>query len=184
MKQHDERLEQLLHTRSFSELAADEKEFVVDALGSEEEFTKMKKMDEWLAQEEHSLLDPDKKTLASLVVRMRELHEPASLWQRFVAFKIPGYAALLALVCATAITLLLRVEPTEKVIAGREIHKIDTVYITRRDTIIMEKIIYAAARTPKFGKPKQVEVIPETMPVGVSMKEKDELNKLLVSGSD
>jgi hypothetical protein len=184
MKHDEERLEQLLHSRSFQELTSDEKEFVVGALGSEEEFTAMQKMDERLTQEKKSTIHPDKRTLASLMVRMREIHQRASLWQRIGAIRIPAYAALLLLVVATALTLLLRPQPVERIIAGPEVLKVDTVYVTKLDTVFRERVVYTMVRTPQVDTRKQSEIVPAVVPIGVSMKEKDELNKLLVSGSD
>jgi hypothetical protein len=62
----------------------------------------------------------------------------------------------------------------------------DTVFIASKpDTIIRERIVYVKtpATAPALQTAKSVQFIPVETSKGVNMKEKEELEKLLVSGS-
>ena len=91
-----ERIEELLNTRSFEELSPEERTLVLNELGSEEEYTLLRRVGRALVSTKAGL-SPDPKTLRELHIEMqrREKHPG---WLHTLLFRpIPSYAVGLLL---------------------------------------------------------------------------------------
>jgi hypothetical protein len=101
---------------------------------------------------------------------------------------MPAYASLVLMVCVGALGWLAgsNYSSMNQVSVKQVIKQVDTVYLaTRPDTVIREKIIYLKPEAPA---PPSLQVSSKTLPnsqpiKGVNMKDKEELETLLVSGS-
>ncbi|MEJ0055039.1 MAG: hypothetical protein WDN75_04925 [Bacteroidota bacterium] len=187
MKKEEERLERLIREKKFNQLTTEEREFVLSMLVPEEEFDAMYKAERLLGMESfRSSLQPAPELLSSLKSKMRKERAGSFKWSDLFRIKIPAYAAVLLIILFTSLGFWLRSPlPPAKAISYSPLIKGDTVFVTKIDTLFIERIVYRPIRLA--SPPKQVPVLslPEKqVPVaeGVSMKEKEELNKLLVSG--
>ncbi|NOT74846.1 MAG: hypothetical protein HOP08_07940 [Cyclobacteriaceae bacterium] len=190
MKSEEEKLEQLVQQKEFDQLTITEKEFVIRMLGSEEEFAAMKSVESKLATGvAKSVIDPDPAVLLSLKSILKEKRQENSIWAKVFSTKVPAYVSALLVIFSLGIGFMIGLPSGNKIPAtsvSAQI-KIDTVFITRVDTVIKNQVIYQQVRSSRPSQAKTNVVIPDrvtALPVGVSMKDKEELNKLLVSGSD
>jgi|GEM_PF-1798227 len=188
-KEDEEKLEKLLECLVFSELSFEDKSFVINALGSEDEFTSLQKIEEILRSGElKSGLLPEPNAFDSIKKKMKERSSSTS-WYDLLFRKTPAYVTALLMIFSFGLAALfpLYVKQAEKVMVSTVVKK-DTVFVTRIDTVFSERVIYRQAKTisPSFKEIQTAKALERTTPVstGVSMKDKEELNKLLVSGSD
>ncbi len=190
MKKEDE-FENITRRKDFASLTEEEKAIALKSIGSEEEYEAIRRIELTMLDEKfRSSLEPNAKILSSLRQRMK-MHSTSFDWKSIFQFKIPAYAAFGAVVAiAVLVYFLLPSEPAKFMASGDAIVpvvRIDTVFVTKTDTIVRERIVYRQVKTT----PMPVTVDPailvhQKQPVtnGVNMKEKEELNRLLVSGSD
>ncbi len=184
MKSDVERIEHLLSTKGWEDLSTEEKEFAIQELGSEEQYALMRKIGQTLVSERPNL-SPDPKILAHLHAELNELHP--SLWKRVLQWRVPGYAMVIPLVAFVVILYRWPSKDTQADLRGSAIiRETDTVYISKApDTVYIERTevryvrqqpvtpVYTVVKTDESPKGSD----------GVSMKENEELEKLLVSGS-
>ncbi len=190
MKNEDE-LERLVREKEFGALTESEKKRVLETIGSEEEYEAMRKIE--LAMSDSSLrstLEPDKEILRALHHRMRKQRVPFE-WGNILHVKIPAYAAMLVTISISGLVVALRPQPPAKYVSQQKVEspaiRIDTVFITKTDTVVRDRIVYRQvnlATSPRALDPSTLVHQKQPSGSGVSMKEKEELNKLLVSGSD
>ncbi|HYC86856.1 MAG TPA: hypothetical protein VEB86_16605 [Chryseosolibacter sp.] len=180
----EDRLETLIHSKEWNELTEEEKNYVEQHTGSREEYEALRKITLRLSDVPRSEVTPAPDTLPSLKRHFRSTRGYRLGFASVFTFQVPAYAAGLILISAVAITWwfanpVLAPQPAAAVIV-----KTDTVFVNLpADTVYVNKVIYRYLPSP--GAPaKPVTVVKHTEGVGVSMKDKEELENLLVSGSD
>jgi hypothetical protein len=186
-----ERLERLVQTRSFQELTSEERNFVLKEFESEEQYTAMRKispiLEEMIFNEKE--IQPRPSTLEILKQNISVDTSTDSFWTRLFEWKVPAYATILATAIGCLLTWWITIKPATKISIKPSGAEIDTVYlISKPDTIYKEKIVYQFVKAAAEKKPpvqEQPGLVDEKniSRLGVSMKDKEELEKLLVSGS-
>ena len=178
------RFEQLLKQRSFKSLNEEEKEFVFQFISSEEEYESLRNTEIELRAffEGQQKLQPRAETLLKIKQsRAEQVVSPQGFWLRPA---LPAYAVALLIVVVGAIGWWSGTQfGSEKVMVEKIVSHTDTIRIASKpDTIIKEKIVYLPSPSVTLASP------PETKEVvtakGVNMKDKEDLERLLVSGSD
>jgi hypothetical protein len=188
---NEEELESIIRQKNFASLTEEERALVLRSIGSEEEYEAIRKIE--LAMSDPGLrsnLQPDAKTLRVLNDRMKK-QQAAFDWRTIFQIKVPAYAAVLGIILISIVTYTVRPAATVQYVTQEKIGvpaiRIDTVFVTKTDTIIRSRIVYrqvnVATSPPALDSATRVHQ-KQTTGSGVSMKEKEELNKLLVSGSD
>jgi hypothetical protein len=184
MKTNEERLEDLLSSKLFQNLNEEEKQFVLDVLGSEEQYKALQRIDASLL--DHSLelsIAPEPEVLISLKQKLRDSNRKSFFLNPIVQFRIPAYAAFIfAAMTAFVVLISSHSDPKERLVEVRKL-QIDTVYVTRTDTVYREKLLikYVRVSVPS-GSLMVTASVKSEGPKGVTMKDKEELDKLLVSG--
>ncbi len=181
-----DRLEQLIHTKAFQELTTEEKDFVLRELDSEEQYEVMRKLSPMFdGMRNEDIPQPRDKTLEFL---KQNLPLKTSLWSKWLDLQMPAYATVLLVMLSCFLTWKIAT-PANPLVIKQTISTIDTIYVASKpDTIFKEKVVYRFAKSQDESKSRDElkEVIPnqpEALPIGVSMKDKEELQGLLVSGS-
>jgi len=180
-----EKLEELLSSKSFDELTPAEKELVFLELGSEAQYEAMRKIGVILVKKTAGL-SPDPEILKSLQSSVRE-QKRGTFIMNMLTVRIPLYAPLTLIIFVSLAAWISgnKVNPPHRI----TIVQTDTVFLSNQpDTVFREKIIYRYVRLKKaFPQDLRttVQAQPEHQPEirGVSMKENEVLEKLLVSGS-
>ena len=186
-----ERLEQLIRTKAFHELSEVEKEFVRQEFESEEQYETMRKLTPILGKMalDSEEMHPRPSTLEFLKHSLVVKRHGDSVWNELFAWRVPAYATVLAVGIGCALTWWITSRPVVEITEKPLVSKADTVYLTLKpDTIIKEKVVYRFVKAVVETKPSaqlSTELTSEKhiVPVGVSMKDKEELERLLVSGS-
>jgi hypothetical protein len=184
----EDRLERLIQSKAWSDLLEGEKEFVLQELGSEASYHAFRKTHLAMATFGKAKLLPDPRVLASLQSKMKQHHEQVSFFNRVFLFKVPAYAVVVLIGFISFFAWLGRSHPQSMVTESPVIQK-DTVYIASApDTVYLTKVIYR--NVYREQKAAVISVVENSdsgnmkSSVGVSMKEKEELYNLLVSGSE
>jgi hypothetical protein len=183
-----ENLERLLRSKDFHQLTTDELELVRAEIGSEEEYELLRKAEFGL---EKSFVGRTKITVHPAILKKIKSswrQENAVSWYHLLKINsLPNYATILLLVAIGYIGWMGGASFKPKTLYVENIRKqTDTVFIASKpDTIIRERIVYVKtpATAPALQTAKSVQFIPVETSKGVNMKEKEELEKLLVSGS-
>jgi hypothetical protein len=185
----EDRIERLLESKTFQQLNEEERMLVLKALGSEEQYNAMRGVTLALITSKVDL-SPDPQTLRSLKNKMDQ--ERINSWSSVLTFRVPAYAALLLTGVVAALVVLV-LSPREKLSARIvEVVKRDTVIVTRVeiDTVYRDRFIYRRVHeefpTDKnyLRVVKKITIDEAETETGVSMKDKQELETLLVSGSE
>ncbi len=178
------RFEQLLKQCSFKSLNEEERSFVFQFISSEEEYESLRSAEIELKKFFDAKVDlnPRKETLLRIKQSRAEKIIPTqSFWLRPT---VPAYAmALLMIVVGVAGWWSGAKFGSEEVLVEKIVPRIDTIRIASKpDTIIKEKIIYVPSQpiTLVVNQAKENETVTAK---GVNMKDKEELERLLVSGS-
>jgi hypothetical protein len=179
-----EQIEELLLSKSFDALTPDEKVLVLRELGSVSEYEAMRKIA--LSSGRSENLTPDPRILKTLQHTMRE-KQPQSM--PLFTFRVPAYATAIMILIAIGTTWLLTRSSTLPPVRVTEIQH-DTVYLASKpDTVYVDRVVYRTARMKKYF-PENLTTRssaparePSVETIGVSMKEQEELERLLVSGS-
>jgi hypothetical protein len=187
MEKKAEQLEALLQTKDFEALTPDERGLVLESM-TESEYIGMRNLHRELERESPAILHPRSETLPQLVEFMKNSRRSPrlnrSLYQSVAIWKL---AAIMIPLCALMWLWGYRSSPVKwetKFIAGAT----DTLYLKLpSDTVVVPKIVYryqvqASATTVPAQQVPGVQTSKEQD--GISMKEKEDLNALLVSGRD
>jgi hypothetical protein len=183
----EDRLEQLIQAKTWNELTEEEKKMLAADIASEAEYNAFRKVTLTLAKTSRADINPHPMILKDLKARFRAQHQPSGTFASILLFKVPAYAAI-ALV-AVALSLLwsiLRMERNNIQPMAEVIMKTDTVYVkSAPDTVYVNQVVYRYIQRPAPDE-NLFKIVnqPNENEVGVSMKEKEELENLLVSGSD
>ena len=183
-----EKLEQLLRCKAFHQLTTDELELVRAEIGSEEEYELLRKAEKGL---EKSFAGKTKMTVSPEIlkkIKSRWAQDRNVSWSHMWKMSsLPNYATILLLLVIGYIGWIGGSSFNPKTLYVEKIkQQTDTVFIASKpDTIIREKIVYLRAPVfaPTLQTAKSIQVIPVETSKGVNMKDKEELEKLLVSGS-
>lgn len=186
MKTEEEKLEDLVSTKSFANLSAEERQFVLDVLGSEEQFNTLQRIHESLRdQPVVASVEPAPDVLIGLQRMLRETKKGSFLLPAILQFKIPAYAALILAAMVGSLTAMVSNGSSVKqplVTVPPKVER-DTVYITNTDTVYRERLLIKYVRVPALAEPEMVTASSKSDRIlGVSMKDKEELDRLLVSG--
>jgi hypothetical protein len=180
-----ERLELLLSTKAWEQLSPDDKSMAIQELGSEEQYVLMRKIGQTLVSKGPDLF-PDPKILETIAAAFREQHKPA--WQRALEYRVPAYTLLIPLILLVAAALIpSKPEASTILTSNVESPGRDTLYVKQApDTVVVERTIVRYIEKKSLAVP--VYTIVKTNEKdsgndGVNMKENEELEKLLVSGS-
>jgi hypothetical protein len=182
-----EKFELLLQQYSYQELTAEDKQLVQQFVSTEEEYESLRVADQ---------------SLHSFFGKKMEISPSPKIWHRIKGSRtgppvqryywinkpLPVYATLLLLLGVGSLCWIIgsRYPMTDKVSVMETKLQVDTVFIASKpDTVVRERVIY-------LERPSQVAPVRTTSnkdlqdhPVtkGINMKEKEELENLLVSGS-
>ena len=186
----EEKIEKLLETKAFAELTEEERSLVLKELGSEEQYAAMRRVTLALITSKADL-SPDPEILHSLQRKMTSTSKRFSLSDIFT-FRIPGYASILLIGVTALSTWFFSHEKTFDAPRIVEVLQRDTVFVdrVRTDTIYRTRVIYREARSDHSADKNYFQVVKkegdtsEPKELGVSMKDKQELETLLVSGSE
>lgn len=185
MKEHVwseyEVFERLVSEKRYAELSGDELKLVNQFITNEEEYDAFRMsgldMKKWFR--ENPVVGATDKTLSGLKQEFKRAHQPQisfAWWKVTVGYAVAAFVFGLGgwwLGQSEKPTTLTRIE---RVLVP------DTIYVaTKPDTVVREKIIYRD-RPVILTTTNQLIETPVTK--GVSMKEKEELDKLLVSGTE
>ena len=179
-----DKLEDLLKKKSFQELSLDEKIWVMDYFESEQEYEQFRSTESFLKNIGHSKpLLPEKRILASLKSEMKQKHVPSVSWWNF---SVPAYASTLLILGFTAFGWWVgQAKPAE--IVERVVMKPDTVFVASKpDTVFIQNIVIQKPQEAFYSVTESNSVLQSiTTPPnhGVSMKDNEELEALLVSGN-
>ena len=181
------RMEALLESKAFDELTGEEREFVLKELGSEEQYHVLRKISAALVAEKADL-SPDPRVLTRLRGELKK-NAPVPWFRQVIDYRVPAYL-MIAPIVLIALGILWLNGNDDDAIRGETITTIqrDTLYVvTPADTIFVDRVVV------KYLKPQRSEDAdyslvrnnPEEANAseGVNMKEKEELERFLVSGS-
>lgn len=182
----EDKLEMLIYSKEWNELTNEEKEFALQHVDSVEQYTALRKISLSLENFPKLQFSEDPQVLKSLKSAFRKKHQPSL--ERFLHFRTPGLATILLLVLAAGIGWYFGQQSTGTAAKAsiEFITKTDTVYLkTAADTVYLNKVVYRYLPEPSIKKPVFSVVKSNVIESkGVSMKEKEELDNLLVSGSE
>lgn len=182
-----EKFEQLLQKHSYSKLTEEEKQWVKNFVSSEFEYESLRQVNSQLTNyfSDKNKLAPDSKVWATIKedIPQAKRYSERSYW---IAAPMPAYAALMVLILVSVLSWYGGVRySSPKEYTQQKMPRVDTVFIASKpDTVVRERIIYVKANSLpaviQVSKIRTEDVPPKR---GVNMKEKENLEDLLVSGS-
>jgi hypothetical protein len=185
----EDKLENLIQSKTWSELSEDEKEFVLEMLGSEASFEAFRKTNIAISRSAKADIVPEPTLLLSLKTKFNHLRPQETWLDKIIFFKMPAYAVV-AMLAVTVLIMWLgkQADPNVQVALKSSVQR-DTVFLpSTPDTVFVTKVIYRykdhTPKTPVITVVKNSDRTETTSSVGVNMKEKEELDNLLVSGSE
>ena len=182
--ENTERFEQLLRTHSYNDLSMEDKEWVAQFAASEEDYEALRQATRHLEQKEIPAgLSPDPEIRKSLMKSWNSKHRSYSSGI-LTAWSIPASLAVPAVFVVGIICWWVGMSSgTKTVYIDRIATHWDTVHVASKpDTIIIERIVYMPLNIPTAAVKQPLNVNPPQVNRGINMKEKEELEKLLVSG--
>lgn len=187
--EREEKLEKLLASKTFDALTPDERRLVFEEIGSEEEYQAMQHVSHALDKITDKVV-PDREIIGSLQRRMGR-NPSRSILSSLLGTRLPAYATALLIILSSAIAWWAGRNGSSGKPQMVERIRIDTVYLAAKvDTFYRERIIYQEVKRTSPPKQKEIKVAGATPDeknveeVGISMKERQELEMLLVSGSE
>ena len=187
MENYD-RFEQLLQQHSFKDLSAEELQLVMGFVKSEEEYESLRQAEMQLNANllKQTALSPAA-NVWKRIKRSRAESSAKSPQYFWVNAPVPAYATFLLLIGVGVLGWYAgsNYSPS-KVLVNQIQPRVDTVFIASKpDTVVREKIIYLNRQVmpPSVIQASVKHQHDNPTVKGVTMKEKEELEKLLVSGS-
>lgn len=183
-----DQIEKLLQSRTYQELTVAERELVNTVIDSAEEYEEIRKVNFSLSE-----LKPQSPVFQSSDVwrkikHTRQTGRAVSIYPWY-AKPIPSYAAVALVMIVGGIAWFSGSLNRQPLIVEKTTLQIDTVFLAvKPDTIVKEKIVYRTiVELVNENQPSvnQTNSTDKTMSAqkGVTMLDKEELGKLLVSGS-
>ena len=183
----EKKINELAEAKTWQELTAEERMLILKYLGSEEAYQALRKVNAVLG-EMKSDISPQAKTLATLQHRLRETRKPIRpAAVAILFFKTPAYVSALMILLAMFAGLAIGRRSGSHAVTIQTVHKTDTLIVSSPpDTVVITRVIYRdrPATQPVMTVANNEPAREVNGPVGVSMKEKEELDNLLVSGSE
>lgn len=183
-----DQIEKLLQSRSYQELTAAEREFVNTVIDSEEEYEEMRKVNFSLNEIKHQSPVFQSSDVWRKIKSTRHATRTVLAYPWYTK-PIPSYAAAAIVILVSSIAWFFGSMSHQPLIVEKTTIHTDTVFLTAKpDTIVREKIVYRTiVEQVKENQPlvNQTNSTDKTISAqkGVTMLEKEELGKLLVSGS-
>jgi hypothetical protein len=180
-----EKIDQLIETKSWTDLSVDEKAFVIDILGSQEQYHALREVHfSLLNSERDDGMTLDGKMLNNLRKKFRAKHSSVSF--NMFQVRVPAYLTAILIFFAAGVAWYMGAKSVKPFLTTQVIHDVDTLFVASKpDTIYRDKIIYKTVQiksTPAVAVVSEVQ--PRSVEVGVNMKETEALQNLLVSGSE
>jgi hypothetical protein len=183
-----EKLEWLMKSKSYTELSNEEREWVSQWMESASEYDLLRKSEIQMRQyfDDSKIDPPASSTLAQLVNHLKKKNrmQQAGVWWQ-IKPSLSTWALAILFGCVGWWIGQSASSPVaqQEVITSTIVR--DTIYIASKvDTIFMEKVIYKD-RPVILTKNNSIKELKNTSGSnGINMKEKEELEKLLVSGTD
>ncbi len=179
--ENTERFEQLLRKQSYQALSMEDRKWVAEFVASEEEYEALRQITQQLEKHITTVdLSPNPDILKSLKKSWDEKRHAIPTGIRS-AWSVPAYAAVVAVLVFGAAGWWAGLSwGTKTIYIDRLVNRVDTVQVVSKpDTVVIERVVYQRVITATV---KPVTVSPHRLNRGVNMKEKEELEKLLVSG--
>ncbi len=183
-----DQIEKLLQSRSYQELTAAEREFVNTVIDSEEEYEEMRKVNFSLSEIKHQSPVFQSSAVWRKIKSTRHATRTVLAYPWY-AKPIPSYAAAAIVILVGSIAWFFGSTSHQPLIVEKTTLQTDTVFLAAKpDTIVREKIVYRTiVERVKENMPlvNQTNSTDKTMSAqkGVTMLDKEELGRLLVSGS-
>jgi hypothetical protein len=179
-----EKLEQLLEHYSYEELADEERAWV-NTFSSQEEYEALRLLNKHLDFSYKQKTKPRPETWKKIKTYQRANNRELRVFEWF-KYPVPLYVQAAMLVAVGTLFFWIGSSYNSNTIfLDRTLTKVDTVFVpTKADTVFKQKIVYIKVVVPSNP---SFEIEPDHKAVvskGVNMKDKEELEKLLVSGSD
>lgn len=179
-----ERFEQLLSHYSYEQLSQEERTWI-NSISSQEEYEALRLANKHLDFSYREKMKPSPETWRKIKTFQRANNRELRVFE-WLKHPVPLYAQAAMLVVVGTLFFWMGSNYSSRTIFLDKIQtKVDTVFIpTKADTIFKQKTVYikvvAPSNPPLEIKQDQKAVVSK----GVNMKDKEELEKLLVSGSD
>jgi hypothetical protein len=181
------RIEDLLESKSFQELTDEEKFLLLKELGSEREYNSLRQISSALFVYK-SDLSPDPESLRQLKVEMKRRGQETSWFGSLVRHRVPAYSLAPAMVLLFCAGYFLNYKTVARAPESLLLTRIDTVLVqSPPDTVFVERVV-VRYQPPDTAPRENYSVVKnvsgkEKSSEGVSMKDKEELERFLVSGS-
>jgi len=184
-----EKIERLLQSKAYQELTEAEREIVRATVITEDEYESLRNAEVRLTnyfslKAEVDLTKNGWEQIKS-TLKQKKAEPKFNFW---TATPLPTYATLLLLLAVGFVCWVGGSQISPKILdVARAAQRVDTVFIaTKPDTIYKERVVYlkAPSLAPTFQTVKSLRSVPNQTSKGVNMKDKEELEKLLVSGSE
>jgi len=180
-----ERLEQLIQRKSYFELSKEEKEWVSLWIKSQEEYENLRSSEiEVRKYFQYTSVTPNPETLERLTkhLRIRSRESAYLFWQLK-----PTFGALLISIFLGGLGWWIgnssNNSPQAQALNPVVVH--DTIFVASKpDTVYTEKVIYKERQIIMTRSANTTELKKSIEKNGINMKEKEELEKLLVSGTE
>ncbi len=184
-----EKLEHLMQSKSYTELNHEEKEWVNQWVESSDEYETLRKSETKIRQYfyDSPVNPPAESTLAQLTNHLngKICKQPAGLWWQFK----PSLSSWSMAILFSCVGWWIGQSTSSIVAKGEAIPSTivrDTIYLASQpDTVFREKVIYRDRPANLTRRSNDIESGKKPSESnGINMKEKEELEKLLVSGTD
>jgi hypothetical protein len=180
-----DKIENLLHTKTFLELTSEEKTWIRQWIESEAEYENLRKSEARIKQH---FIDANEfiskpNGLAELKANLRkQTRQSLNWWQ----VKVPAWSTLLVAGCFAFGAWWFTSSSVKPIVEQQIVSSIvyDTVYVASKpDTVFVQHLVYKERPVLLTKTVNQVSTKSATNSNGINMKEKEELENLLVSGS-
>lgn len=180
-----DKLEKLLRTCSYAELSVEQRREISEYVNSEEEYESMRLVNQHLKDENSRSLPlaPSPEVLKRIKGHVRSTSS-VGLW-KWLSLPVPTYAtAAIAIAVGVGCWWAGSSRKPQPTLVEKTERIVDTVYFSSRpDTIFIDRVVYIPEKEAPVAGVTDIGNQP-TVPTsrGISMKEKEELERLLVSG--
>jgi len=182
-----DKLEHLLQSKKFTALTSEEKIWVSQWIESEVEYENLRGSEERIKQHFQSTaaFTPEPEGLTALKAKLQSKHAalPLMWWQ----VKVPAWSTIIIAIFFGVSSWWMafsfnKVKLQEQVLTSSIVY--DTIYVASKpDTVFIQQVVYKERPVLLTKSVKQVDNNNASPSNGINMKEKEELENLLVSGS-
>ncbi|HTJ48979.1 MAG TPA: hypothetical protein VL443_05950 [Cyclobacteriaceae bacterium] len=181
-------IDRLIATKQFSELTSEELTFVMQELGGEEQYIALQKVHSVLNSSSSTNLTPRANTQLLLQERFNQQYAKHSLWRSLAFSTMPTYVVILLLAGGIFLTWMLTtaMQPVKTRTVMMASEKDTVKIVMKADTVFVNRVVYKYRRAKvnpvyNFVQARHFEIKTDST-LSVSMKEKEELDNLLVTG--